>query len=334
MKCHSERRQGFTLVEILVVLTIIAVLMALAAASTSKIIGVSQYNTTANTIRKVYSRLQSQRAAVMKAAEKEDIATTQSSSVYNSILAAAGYNSSSPSSSIQDWGVRTRVIYTKLRLKQEFPMTFVEALGPTPLAAKPAYVKAFTGLSGTDTSGVNYQASACLLKALQEGRQGSAVTGDDYGSTSVRLFTDSANHSQVPALVDGWGMPLLYYRWPTGSSEVDGLAPAVQTSVTGQAASTTQSIVRDPEDPLGMLMNANWYSTSGRTTFESWCHSMTNNSAQYAFYLIPVVASSGPDKLPGLTSPTMAFDTSTGNVDTDKDNVYSFRLMPPGARGD
>jgi hypothetical protein len=30
----------------------------------------------------------------------------------------------------------------------------------------------------------------------------------------------------------------------------------------------------------------------------------------------------------------MAPDTSTANVNKNNDNVYSFRLMPPNARGD
>jgi prepilin-type N-terminal cleavage/methylation domain-containing protein len=335
----SRVRDAFTLTELVVSMLIIGLLVGLAAAAVGRYIAVSQATATGVTIRKVYGRLHAQRATVVKAAESEDMLKTVGSSVLSQIQTAAGYSQSSP---IQDWAARTRVIYVKLRLRQEFPMTFAEALNPAPLPPKQAYVKAFTGL----TAGQSYESAACLLRAVTRGRDGQAISADTYGTGNVKNFSDPSTGASIPALVDGWGTPLAFYRWPWGNSEVDSLAQAVQPGKSGSPATPNASIVRDPEDPLGLLMNMNWYAGAGRSTFEGWCHAVTNSSAsgtqapQYAYYMIPVIVSAGPNSQLGLTpqTKTTAPPYSPGPMDpdgtnNDSDNIYSFRLLPPGAGG-
>jgi prepilin-type N-terminal cleavage/methylation domain-containing protein len=326
-------RSGFTLIELMVSLLVIGILLAMSAAAVSKYIAVGQTSSTESTIRKVYTRLQSQRASVMRAAETEDMVKTVGASVTGLILAAAGTD--------QDAGRRARVIYVKLRLRQEFPITFAEALNPTPLPPKSGFVKAFAStLTGKDSvSGLDYQSSACLLAALRTGRQGSDITPDDFGSSSVRYMKDtSSGNPQIPALIDGWDDPLWYYRWPTSFAEVDSLMQPTQPGLSGVSNFNSSTIIRDPEDPLGLLMNTTWYASPGRTTFEGWCHPVHNATGQYAYYTLPVIVSAGPNKHFGLLSPgtdaTMSLDTTAGNINKDTDNIYSFRLKAPGARGD
>lgn len=336
MHRNRSTRDGFTLLELMVVLVILGILVALSAAAVVKYIAVSQSSATETTIRKVYSRLQAQRAAVVKAAQTEDMLKILGATNLGTLQTAAGYPT------LADWPQRSRVIYTKLRLIQEFPSTFAEALAPPLLSAKPSYVKAFTGL----TAGQPYESSACLLLALQQGRGGSVVSADDYGSSSVKLFKDPSTSAMVQALVDGWGTPLAYYRWPWGNSEVDALAPPVQVGTAGTAV-TAATVVRDPEDPMGLLLNTTWYTMSSngpRTTFEGWCHSVTNSSQspsnpgypQYAYYMVPAVVSAGPNLQLGLTSQgsTSPGPMAPDGTNSDSDNIYSFRLSPPGARGD
>jgi prepilin-type N-terminal cleavage/methylation domain-containing protein len=339
MEQRPRIRDGFTLAELVVSILIIALLVGLAVAAAGRYIAVSQATVTGVTIRQVYGRLHAQRATVIKAAESEDMLKSVGPTVLSQIQTAAGY---SPSSPIQDWAARARVIYVKLRLRQEFPMTFAEALNPAPLPPKQAYAEAFSGL----TAGHTYESAACLLRAVTRGQGGRAISADTFGTGSVKTFVDPSTGANIPALVDGWGTPLAFYRWPWGSSEVDSLAPAIQPGQNGSAATPNGSVVRDPEDPLGLLMNMNWYATAGRSTFEGWCHAVTNNNVtggqapQYAYYMVPVLVSAGPNSQLGLTSQTKttAPPYSPGPMDpdgsnNDSDNIYSFRLLPPGTGG-
>ncbi len=407
MRRDRIRRGGFTLVELLVVVTIIAILVGLSAAAVGKYIAVSQSNATEATIRKVYTKLMPQVESVVKSAREENMATTVGATNANTIMLLAGNDAR-----------RARVIYIKARLKQEFPISFNEALSPTPLAAKQAYVNAFSshGTSGTGlslaltapagavtgvaigTAGSGYPASttftaipeqwgatgctvsvvtnpagvptsvtlqtagtgyssatvaafvapaahesaACLLAALQQARRGNSLSSEEFGSTSVKIF------SGVNALVDGWGSPLQFVRWPTGSSEVDSLAAPPQFLTGGTLE--TPTVVKDPQDPDGLLLNNAWYTTSDTSAtyaalpvrlgtlgqdFEYYFHavhkgSVTSSSGMYAFYSVPAIFSAGPNRSLGLSILDMTPDGS--NADTD--NVYSFRLLPPGARGD
>lgn len=316
MRRHDRARHGFSLTELTVVLAIIAILVAMSAAAVSKYITVQQTTNTEHTIRKVYSKLMSQWEAVITAASKEDMDKTVGSAIANSIRTTAASDEA-----------RARVIYVKLRLKQEFPISYSEALAPTPLPAKQAYYNAFNAKPGGA-----HESSACLLASLRQGRGGIKLSADDLGTTSVK------NIGGVDVLIDGWGTPLGFYRWPTGNTELDALAAPPPVDSSG-LPSTNPSVVRDRQDPLGKLCDLNWYASSGganKTQFETWCHSITKSGSDHAYYLEPVVVSAGPDLTLGLSTPDM-MPNGTLNSDNkvaDTDNIYSFRLLRVGARGD
>src|SRR5262249_9623941 len=151
------------------------------------------------------------------------------------------------------------------------------------------------------------ESSACLLMALREGRSGGAAGTDDYGAASVDMVIG------IEVLVDGWRKPLAFYRWPTDPSannEVDQLAPP---------SSATVSKARDPQDPDGLLIATNpvteWWGTPGRTIFETqWCHSLQKSANPYAYYMIPVIVSRGPNGQLGIAAIAGAPNPPAGGV--------------------
>jgi prepilin-type N-terminal cleavage/methylation domain-containing protein len=324
MGTAQARRAGFTLVELLVVMGIILALVALSASASMRLLATQKVSVTETTITKVDSALRKQWDAVLTAAQKEDIAARYGSTTYTTILGVAGNDTR-----------RARVIYVKLRLRQEFPMNYAEALSPSgPLPAKQSYAKYLSARGKTGNANpVAEESSACLLMALREGRSGGTAGTDDFGATSV----DMVNGIEV--LVDGWRRPLAFYRWPTDpgpNNEVDQLAPP---------ASATVSRARDPQDPDGLLIatpgtSTGWWYSSGRMTFEnSWCHSLHKGTAPYAYYMIPVIVSAGPNGQLGITAITGAPNPPAdvmviNNQANANDNICNYRLQRLGARGD
>ena len=292
-------RPGFTLVEMLVVIAIIGVLASLSAAAIFRWIGNQSQDTTETVLRDVYQVLERQMKAVVEKADKETIPA--------SVLTMAGNDQR-----------RARVIWKKLRLKQEFPTTFAEALNPyaapgspisaTDLPAKVPYVRALSkAVSGPGDS------AACLLLALSQNRGGIRLSPDELPSN---VLGDS-NGDGVKELLDAWGKPISFYRWPTGNTELLSMNPAPAGSKAAKFA--------DPLDPDGLLLSPTWYGSTGYKQFVALCHPVSLNG-QTALYIIPSLASAGRDNQFGL-------DATMREVSTDAaDNIYSFRLRL-GIRG-
>jgi prepilin-type N-terminal cleavage/methylation domain-containing protein len=316
---RTTHRGGFTLIELLVVMAIIATLAALALSATMRIITVQEEANTKTLVQKVASTLDKQWQAVIDKANKEPIPER--------LVApdgTANWTGSSPKRFYTDYllpmaggdAQRARVIWIKMRLKQEFPISFQEALNPAPLPALPTYYKAIKGL-GSNSSWA--ESSACLLLALSQAREGIVFNLDVLGPNAIGSSgVNGWDANGVKIILDGWSQPVVFFRWPTGNPDVDGLNPA--------KAGTQSATFRDPQDPNGLLQRNkapdNWWSSSHRTDFEGVCHSVHDSANKpYEYYMVPVVASGGPDKKFGLTQPTMVQDGKDSN-----DNIYSYNL--------
>src|SRR5262249_28069863 len=118
-----RQRTGFTLVELLIVIGIIVVLAALTLSATMQVIGTQYKNNSEQTVKKVALGVQKQWDIVVSTAKNERIPP--------GVISLAGGDER-----------RARVLWIKLRLKQEFPMTYTEALQPWGPATAPAYLSA------------------------------------------------------------------------------------------------------------------------------------------------------------------------------------------------
>jgi prepilin-type N-terminal cleavage/methylation domain-containing protein len=290
---HSTRRAaaGFTLLELLIVMSIIALLAALVAGATVLYIGQQRESNTKTTIAKVYRELRSQWDQVISDAKADILA----SKVPADVVSLAG-----PASDGGARAERANVIYIKLKLRQQFPMNYTEIMNPTfagissaEFAPPQEYQDALKKYPAVRLSSppTPAESGACLLIALTtKARGGKLLPADTFFSSQEIADT---NGDGAPELIDGWGNPLVFYRWPTQNEDL----PALDPDKKGQ----------DPGDPTGTLLsNLSWNTASSSLCgqFESMCHLVHDPTAgtytPKSWYLSPVVASLGQDGMPGI----------------------------------
>jgi prepilin-type N-terminal cleavage/methylation domain-containing protein len=403
-RSRCSRRLGFTLVEILVVVAIIGILAALTAGATMQVIGNQKKSNTEQTVAKVAAVLDKQWKAVIAQAKEEPIPDAILNGVLTGppqqqfwgLIRMASLDPTNPQPNDLVVQRRARVIWIGLRLKQQFPMNFMEALDPTPrtvafngrpyllLPPESAYCKALLGvpvplwwstMPGQTPPPVglaaglpqSYESSVCLLLALSRSRGGSAFNQENL--SSAELAGSGVNGLKM--IVDAWGRPLTFYRWPI-RGEIAASDPYRETTA-------AQVVIRNPLDPDAVLMQPDrgptqpgWNSVTrysgmlGVWAFEKLfypVHDLAGASYQpLSYYSVPVVGSTGAsagsvqgghpyltiDDMMGLPSPPNEIPPVIGlpdalrhdpmemvnNVQRNSyDNIYSFRLRL-GARGD
>jgi prepilin-type N-terminal cleavage/methylation domain-containing protein len=315
------RWRAFTLVELLVVVLIIGIIASLTAGAAVLVIGRQKSSNTETNIKLLATALDEHYRAVIDKASKEP--------PLPEVVALAGGDTQ-----------RAQVIWVKLRLKQEFPMTFAELLAPAgssgiPLPPSTTYVEALQQQLGpTGVAQINpglqvqpCEPAVCLLLALQKNRRGVNFDMDSLspGTVADGTYTlPDGSTATVKQLVDSWGAPLAFYRWPTACTE---LGPQVGFN--------------DPEDPTGLLCSPTWQSQFGSVFVQSFHALAPPASGQPQSYrLIPTIVSAGPNnflgmppdpKQPAITGWTPnPMDTSQPD---SSDNIYSYRMLSLGARG-
>jgi prepilin-type N-terminal cleavage/methylation domain-containing protein len=382
-------RSAFTMIEMLVVVAIIGVLAALAAGATMQVISNQRKSNTEETITKVAGALDKLWKAEVARAKEEPIP-------YEILNGNPDLNGTPDPTKPRQWGLirmaspdpnnpqpndllvmrRARVIWIALRLKQRFPMNFAEAVSPTPaqvqlsgvpylqMPADPVFSRALSGQTIMPSLPPHdYESSVCLLLALSQGR--------GAGFSQERLSSgELADFNGLKTIVDAWGRPLTFYRWPMGG-EIAASNPYIESTA-------TQIVIRNPLDPDAVLMQPDrsptqpGWNTAIRNSsrFGVWAfeklfhkvHGLAPNGSYRpeSYYTVPVVASAGPNvgartgayltvyEMMGLPPPPDEFpppaglpvalrhdpmEMVTGAQKDSFDNIYSFRLRL-GARGD
>jgi len=297
------------MVELLVVILILAVLTGLIASAVFVVIGGQAQKNTETMLRKLHDGVQQQWSEASK-----EFRSPEKSAPSPYVLQLAGGDPA-----------RAQVIWMKLQLRREFPMSYDEILRPWgthtelqgDLKQIPSYVLAIQNRNSANTNsgGIYTESAACLLIALENHpHKGMKFNAEESLGASAIRDTDGDG---VPEIVDSWGRPIVFFRWGTGNPALDALARNVRDPNRRD---------RDSEDPFHKLMDGNWQSGNslGVTTFQDLCHTIKDPSsgAPRSFFTIPVVVSAGKDGKFGLNGD---MSTQTGSADAE-DNIYSFTL--------
>jgi hypothetical protein len=301
------------LIELLVVMAIIATLASLAISAVFTLRESQVKSFTETTVQKLASALDQQWKAVVDQIKDEPTP-----------LWALTLSQDSAGRLDQR---RARVIYLKARLKQEFPVTFAQALNPgggvpgVDLKPKSTYAKALAGTSGTPPA---WESSALLFLALSQGRSGMAAQSPEEMVEPTAIQTKTYSGKPFRIFVDSWANPLRYYSFPTGNTELNG-APYVKTPG-----------APDPQDPENTLSTRypsplNW---PANATMKTYVETLLYTLPPSPTNLIPVVASAGRDgdwgDADAVNGPQYMLLTNAGA----SDNIYSYRLRRFGTRGD
>ena len=319
----TPARAGVTLVELLVVMLIIATLASLVLSAVITVRDAQMKNFTESLVNKLASALEQQWNAAVDQIREEPVPNW-----------ALSMGNGDPRIA--------KVIYLKARLKQEFPVSFYQAIYPnanfgpqagTPvtymtsggaadLPPKATYQKALAPLIGSALipamgtavpTPQDFESSALLYLSLSQARRGQAGFNPDENIEATAIQTRTVGGVTFKIFVDSWGNPIRFWACPYGNGELNA-APYLQNTFSQNQQSPD---VQDPDQALVRFTSV---------AFAKMVHPLGTSLHN----LIPVVGSIGRDGLSGVDPFDMTSDGTAGS----NDNIYSYRLRRYGQRGD
>lgn len=274
-KPSNTARLGFTLVELLIVIAIIAVLMGLSLSVMSGLTSQAEQEATNTTIRKLDGLLQQRMEAfdrAFKGARKDSAVN-----IVGGLLASQ-----------QIFGVRQEVIEIlakKRSFRFEFPQRFAERLleehGPSQNAPAPQVANlpnsiffaiaapaarqrlVDAGKAALDTD-ILAEATNAFSRHRPETESAELLYFALTASTSYgvpQVDTDYFTNREVadtdgdglPEFIDAWGFPLRYYRWPTRLIDITAPNP-FQPILSNQSDSTDTRAIAKAERDITQLI--------------------------------------------------------------------------------
>jgi prepilin-type N-terminal cleavage/methylation domain-containing protein len=319
----AERRAAFTLVEILTVVTIIAILMTITVAVVGGLLGQAREAATNTTLSKIQSLMNSRRQAFDRLTQRKGFFTgtfeyqfaqkffpaSTTKPVASKLLQMKYFPQSANDLNFLMFTVYQNNPAAQLQFANMYPKLFQSFVN------NPAGFIAPAVLNGPGGNPVTNQ--EILYNVLTENVIGDSPLGTDAFSASEVVTEPSPQLTTagLPYFVDAWKGPIRFYRWPTrlfrsggaGATITHSQPPATAANADGSYDVTNSMIVfsslpvftgqlwqdlgRDPDDPLQTCMGIN--------NFEAMFHTP-------ATYHIPLIVSAGPDGQLGMALPDAA----------------------------
>ncbi|WP_010588030.1 pilus assembly FimT family protein [Schlesneria paludicola] len=338
--CFLHR--GFTLVELLIVISIITLLATISFAAFANFVVTSREKATANTISKIGRILQQRKEALDRLNLKSTAARLATIDLWGDF-------------SIPNLDVKTaEVVVRKQRYQSAFPQRSEER-------------GSFNGIAydvyfNLQSPRLKIESSALLYLAITEGETFGAPQVDDdaFLSTEVKSISATINGTPVDIkyFVDSWGEPLRFYRWPAslvrpGTSPSAATDPPIPPSLPGVSRTFTKLLMpsapsQDPynagTDPLALDFDDSGqrlavYFLGLNNAQKLAFRSMFNLYFMESTFSTPLVVSAGPDRALGLLEPndligvnSLAFPSggSGGGTADLLDNITNLNLRSKG----
>lgn len=319
---QSDQRAGYTVLELLVVVAIIAILASIGFVMVRNFGGTSRDAQTQATLKKVDAALQDRLQAMSRFFEISDRRTGRAPNILDSVSHPAYVDLPNDR---QNWD-QAKGNGDSLRMKQiellarknferrNFPMTFAEADtnydGISDITKLPTTAPASSYPNHDSNPGDDTETAEALYYFLSHAASfGTEAVGSVDFIDRELADTDGDGLQEI---VDGWGRPVRYYRWPTRL-----IRPQTSTPLSDPIDVTNDSTIfpdlaarflignvpafqvlrNDPQDPL-LEINLPPYNNTAAANekFEEDFHTrLTWHS--------PLVLSAGEDGVFGLLSP-------------------------------
>jgi prepilin-type N-terminal cleavage/methylation domain-containing protein len=253
----DHRRGGFTLVELLVVITIIAILFTFAVQMIGGVVDFGRRAATESTLRKLNGMIEQRLQSIQRATTNIDV-------LQNDLLNVVAYQQA-----LNVWG--------------PLPSNDAYAISATPYYARKLMMMRFLPQSWDDLVRINALSEATMQvalptnpntvsaadssEALYFSLSNAAVIGDtmfaaeDFGNLEV----GDTDRDGLLEFLDGWGRPIRFYRWPTRLIRPLGPEPVSVTPAPippGQLVAArllmpflpaSRELVIDPDDPYSNI---------------------------------------------------------------------------------
>jgi len=303
MKLRSTHRTGFTLIELITTMAIIAMLSAITIGAVARVRASQMQRNTDQTLSKLQGAIDQQWKALSDQVTKAKAAKQ----IPSALMTYCGNDLD-----------RAAALYMYALARREFPQNFAEAtsaivIGGLTLAPRSSFTTAIGAPAGL-VDPYN-EAAALLYLILSENSTGGALfNADDATAGSRTNIVVRGVNCQV--FRDSWGTPITYVRYAQ-NAELD--APPFVNS--GLPAGN-----RDPLDPQRKLANP-WANQAGAASAVAVA-SFDGRNKQ------PTVASAGPNKNYLSSASTIPYwNTAHPDGVYDGDNVVGYRLRRQGDRG-